>query len=196
MTLTAKANNILGIVSKFRHKKLANSYDMVDIKPSPIFNFCFPANLTMPISSLSGKSPHLSPHTSIRYFTTLPVWMLFSNYMFRNPLAPTFPTTELTPNMRVSFYKGVITLKLLPTIITVKQLTISFLAEFKSVKNVQINRIFCPFQMSSYLSRSHCSVILRYKVFLFRRPMLAFHSHIIAHLAENFNISRSFLTPQ
>ena len=33
MTLATKANNILGIMSKFRHKKLANSYDRVDIKP-------------------------------------------------------------------------------------------------------------------------------------------------------------------
>ena len=156
MALATEANNIINVVSNFRHKKMPNTYNMVDIKPSITIGFRFTTYLAEAISPFSSQSAGLSPQTSIRKLSTLPIRVLFTNDMLGNPFTTTFPRAEVTPNFT---YKRWRALEFLTTTITAKALAISLLTQFQKIENVHIYRFFSSVNMLRYLRRCHCRII-------------------------------------
>ena len=189
MALAAKAYNIFNIVSTLREKKLPHGDNMMNIKPSSISYFCFTTDFTLPFSSFPSQSANLTPQTIIGNFASLPIRMLFFDNVFRNPFSPTFSRTKITPNMS---YQRRRSLKCLPTIITMKQLTVSLFPKAKMVEYVQIHSSFSAINVLGYFRCCMRRIISTNIIFLFLSPSFSFKplGFLRASYRAIFSISR------
>lgn len=93
MAFTTEANKIFMIMGYFGNQKMTNFYDMVSIKPSPIFGLRFSTNLAVTLSSFSGNITSLLPFSiTVRDFATSPIRVILALWRLMAMLQAEFST--------------------------------------------------------------------------------------------------------